>query len=258
MEPTSATLASALAFRRAGDLGQAEEVYNQILQADPLQVEALQGLAGIAYQLGRYDQAAEWLRRAAALREGDPILHSNLGAAYRAAGRLAEAEACYQEALRLRPDLAETYNNLANILKSQGRRAEALAYYWQAVLARPNYAAAHHNLGLALLEQGDLDEAAARLREAVRLQPDWLEARQGLSFALTGASVQPPPAPAVAEENPQARAEAEAHFTRGVALGREGRLKEAAAAFQHALRLKPDHAEACLKLGAVLREQGHG
>jgi protein O-GlcNAc transferase len=123
MEPTSATLARAIAYRRAGDLRQAEVVYSQILQAEPRQVEAMQGMAGIAYQLGRYDHAAEWLRRAATLREGDPILHSNLGAAYRAAGQLAEAEACYREALRLQPDLAEAYNNLANILKSQGRRA---------------------------------------------------------------------------------------------------------------------------------------
>jgi tetratricopeptide (TPR) repeat protein len=77
MEPTSATLASALAFRRAGDLGQAEEVYNQILQADPLQVEALQGLAGIAYQLGRYDQ-----------------------------GRFDEARTHFLKALALQPDFA--------------------------------------------------------------------------------------------------------------------------------------------------------
>src|SRR5262249_44251226 len=49
---------------------------------------------------------------------------------------------------------------------------------------------------------------------------------------------------------------AEAHNNLGVALGGQGKLKEAEAACREAIRLKPDHAMAHTNLGVALRGQG--
>ncbi len=254
-DEVSAGLATARLLMEAGDFDRARDEYHRLLQTAPDCVEALHGLGGVAYRLGEHDQAVEWLGRAVALAGDNPLLHSNLGAAYRAAGRLAEAEACYRQALRLQPDLAPAYNNLGNVLREQGRPAEAEARYRQAVLASPDYADAHYNLDLLLSERGEgrgvrspckvprradaapladerlalallrdrkPEEAEAHCREALRLDPD----RPRLQDAL------------------------------GRALARQGRLTEALTAFHHAVRVDPTRAKTYLHLGAALRDQG--
>ena len=50
---------------------------------------------------------------------------------------------------------------------------------------------------------------------------------------------------------------AEAHNNLGVVLKDQGKLEEAVASLQQALRLQPDYAEAHHNLGLVLREQGN-
>jgi Flp pilus assembly protein TadD len=82
-------LATAREHQQGGDLDRADQVYHQVLQTDPTKTDALHGLGGIAYQRGLYDGAIHWLRQAVAGQESNAVLHSNLGAAYRVAGRLA-------------------------------------------------------------------------------------------------------------------------------------------------------------------------
>ena len=48
----------------------------------------------------------------------------------------------------------------------------------------------------------------------------------------------------------------EAHNSLGVTLREQGNLEQAVAAYERALRLKPDHIEAHCNLGIVLKEQG--
>jgi Flp pilus assembly protein TadD len=102
-ETTWAAITAALEHQRGGDLVRAEQAYRHILQTDPGRAEALHGLAELAYRRGDYGQAIAWLRQAVAGQPTNPLLHSNLGAAYLAAGQPAEAEACCRQALRLQP-----------------------------------------------------------------------------------------------------------------------------------------------------------
>ncbi len=77
----------AVSFHQSGDLVQAETLYRQILQADPVYTDAF----------------------------------INLGIALQATGRSQDAVACFREAVRLNPGQADGYNNLGNALKDQGR-----------------------------------------------------------------------------------------------------------------------------------------
>jgi tetratricopeptide (TPR) repeat protein len=246
-------VAKALEHQQGGDLSQAEQVYHQILQTDPVQVDALHGLGGIAYQQGQYDQAITWLRQAVAAQESNAVLQSNLGAAYRAADRLAEAEACYRQALRLKPDFAEASNNLGNILKVRGKVVEAADLYRLAILARPNYPEAHHNLGLALKELGDRSAAVVQFQEAIRLQPAFAEAHQALGLVqfeddqleeAVGHFQQ------ALKVEPQWH---EAHFYLGQTLQRLGRSDQALAHLGMALRLKMTQAAATAPLSPGTR-----
>ena len=57
----------AVQFHRGGNLGQAEPLYRQVLQADPTHAEAHHLLGLLAHQTGHHEPAIALLRQAIAL-----------------------------------------------------------------------------------------------------------------------------------------------------------------------------------------------
>ena len=216
------TFSSAVRHHQAGRLPAAEQLYRQILAAEPKHAGAWHLLGVVAHQVGNHEVAIQCIEHAISLNESDATFHSNLGEAYRALRKTPQAIACYQRALQLKPDLAGIHYNLGNAWKDQGQLLEAIACYRRAVQLKPDYVEAHNNLGNALKEQQQTAEAIACFQRVLRIRPDF----------------------------------ADAHSNLGLALQAEGRVAEAIACFQRAIELKPDSAEACSNLGNALREQG--
>jgi tetratricopeptide (TPR) repeat protein len=222
MATISEALAIALQHHQAGRLQAAEQIYRQILQAEPDQPDALHLLGVIAHQGGKHAIAVAYIARAIELKENEAAFHNNLGEAHRALYRIPEAIACFRRALELKPDFAQAQYNLGNAFSDQGKRDESLACYRRALDLKPDYAEAHNNLGNALKEQGKLDEAVTSYRQALDLKPDF----------------------------------AEGHNNLGVALKDLGNLNEAVTSFRRALELKSDFAEAHCNLGIAMHDQG--
>src|SRR5579862_209463 len=88
---------------QTGRWQEAEQLYRQVLEVDPRQVDALHLLAAIAGQTGREMLAVDYLRTVLRLQPGLAAAHNNLGNALAAQGKYAEAIPCFQEALRLKP-----------------------------------------------------------------------------------------------------------------------------------------------------------
>ncbi len=124
------------------------------------------------------------LERAAHLLPDDPEVHSNLGAALRRAGRLAEAEASCRRALEINPVIAETWNNLGNALQDSGQLEEAVAAFRRALDLKPGFVKPLSNMGNALRDLGKLDEAVASYRRALDLDPRYAEAHTNLGMVL--------------------------------------------------------------------------
>jgi predicted O-linked N-acetylglucosamine transferase (SPINDLY family) len=184
MTTLAETLDLALQYHQRGHLRHAEQLYRQILQVDPQNVDALHLLGVIAYQVGKSDLAIDYLNQALRIKSDSAVVHYHLGIALAGQGRLVEAVASYQQALRLKPDYAKAHNNLGIVLAGQGQLAEAVASFQQALRFKPDYAEVHSNLGNALQEQGALEEAVASHRRALQLQPDFAVAHNNLGNAL--------------------------------------------------------------------------
>jgi predicted O-linked N-acetylglucosamine transferase (SPINDLY family) len=214
------SLETAWNYYRAGQLEQAEELYLQVLQADPSQVDALHLLGLIAGQSGRYTQAIDYL----------------------------------QAAIRLKPDLADAHNNLGNVFVLLSNLPEAVDCFRQAVRYKPDFAAAHSNLGNALRQLGHLEEAVASLREAVRLRPDYEEAHRNLALALQAQEgVMTDRSIPGAGSKPD---DAEVYFQRGRNLTEQGKYEEAATNYRQALRQRPGSAGAHNNLGNIFLRLG--
>ena len=222
MTPTAQIFAQAMQYHQAGNLQQAEQLYRQVLQAEPRHVAALHLLGVLAFQAGHGDAGVSYIREALRLQPDFAEAHSNLGNMYREQGKLDFAASSYRQALRLKPNLAGTHCNLGNVLKEQGKFDEAMTCYQDAIQAAPEFVDGYRNLGAAQREQGKLAEAAASFERALAVKPDL----------------------------------AEVCIYLGITLQEMGKPEEAAARFQQALRIKPDYAEALNNQGVVLREKG--
>ena len=116
-----------LAFRRhqAGQLREAEELYRNILEADPRQLDCLYFLGMIALQDGRPENAVDLIGQAIAANDKIAAHHAGIAEAY---GRL-------------------------------GERDNAISHYRKAVAIEPGHWAAQHQLAALLFDQGDANAA---------------------------------------------------------------------------------------------------
>ena len=129
--------------------------------------------------LGRYEEAAETLRRALEGLDNAPTRYE-LGLALDGAGRRSEAVVEYRRALDRDPNHLSALNNLGVALASQGRLDEAGRHFERVLAVDPGDADAYANLGLVLAARGARDLAASAFRDALRLEPDHAGARAGL------------------------------------------------------------------------------
>ena len=243
------------AAHQAGNLDQAAQGYQAVLREDTRHSDAMHLLGVLAFQVGRFSEAARIIRLAIEIKPAAPYL-GNLGLALAKLGQWEQAVEAYRQALRLRPDLAEAHNNLGIALVQMGRLDDAIAAYQRAIAHRPDFSAALNNLGLALFEAGHASEAADAYRHAIRFAPRDAEARNNLGNALLSLGQTTQAVDCFREALSLQPALAEACNNLGNALRRLGRAEEAAAAFERALALRPAFPEALNNLGALHCDKG--
>jgi len=181
------------------------------------------------------------------------LLHAAL--AHHQAGRLAEAEALYGEALRADPGNADALYLSGLIAHQRGDSARAAALISEALKHgdAPNY---RYNLALALDGAGRLDEARTAYERALELEPDRAAAHGGLAAVLLRlgdterAGTHFRRAAALAPEA------ADAHNNLANFLVHQGARAEAIEHYRRAIALDPTLAEAQYNLGALLRDGG--
>jgi predicted O-linked N-acetylglucosamine transferase (SPINDLY family) len=219
------SLQSALSHHRSGRLAAAEQIYRQILSADPIQPDALHLLGLIALQARQFPQAIDLISRALQFRPDWPEAICNLSSALNEAGRRDEAIAGYRRAVSINPGFAIAWHSLAGALAASGKSDQAIDAYRSAIAADPNYPDAHNNLGNALRNSGDLPGAIASYQRAIALRGVYPQAYNNM----------------------------------GAALQESGRLNEAIAAHRHALHLQPDYRSAkenlAIALGKLAQQQ---
>jgi tetratricopeptide (TPR) repeat protein len=216
----ASVLGQAMAFHRAGLLGEAEKLYRRILQVERRNFDCLHLLGVICYQRGEFAEALRQIDAALKIAPNVADAHNNRGNALRKLKRPEQALEAYDRAVALKPDDAATFNNRGAVFKELELFDEALADLDRAITLRPDFAEAFNNRGNVYKELERFDEALPDFDKAVALRAD----------------------------NP------DAFNNRGVAFKELERFEEALADLDKAIALKPDHAEAHYNRGTTLLE----
>ncbi len=172
---------AAMRHHQAGQLAEAEQLYAQVLAAEPGHLHALVLSGALAHMAGRNEDAVTLFGRALAINE-QPDFHYNIGLAKWALGQRAAAVTHWERALALNPDFAQAHMNLGNALREDGRSADAVTHLRRALELQPS-PFVHNNLGLALASLGD-KEAAGHFRRAIEMHPGFLEPHLNLALEL--------------------------------------------------------------------------
>jgi tetratricopeptide (TPR) repeat protein len=207
---------------------EALQTYIDCVGHHPAEPEAYVRAAELLYSReGEAPRALDLLEQGLiACEETGPLYLSLAGIHYRE-GRLEQAEAAALMAAEASPESGEASILLGDLYVSQERYDEALQAYATAAERGDNWRehwSAHSKMGDILLNTGQLDLAIQEYRTAVAI---------GLEQGLEPASL------------------ARTYVGLGGALAGDGRVDEAIIAYEEALRLDPENAVACERLGEL-------
>lgn len=241
---------------QAGRLGEAEQLYANLLRTDPRNVQALHLRGILCHQQNRNAEALQWIEKALAIKPDWPEALANAGVMLEALGRPAEAIARYESSLKLRRT-ADTLNNLGNTLLSVGRHEEALTNYDAAVAAMPGHNSAWNNRGNALRVLHRLPEALASFDKALALQPQLFMVWNNRSTVMRELNRFDEALASVERALSLNSNYADGWNNRGAVLSSMRRERDALASFERALRINDTHADAWSNRGIILYGQLH-
>ena len=183
-ESTKHKLERAVRLHNEGKLDAAEALYREVLREMPGHQAALHLSGVIAHQRGRHREAVTLIEMALAGGATTPVIHTNLGVAYRALGELEEAARQIAWAIALDPEYADAHLNYGLVLLDQGLAQQAALHFEIVLKLREDSAKGNFYLGRIRLDEDKPLLAAQHLRAAVRFQPGHAEAHYLLARAM--------------------------------------------------------------------------
>lgn len=211
-------------YQRAGQLDPTDHRWpylTAVVLADDDPVQAI----------NHFERAIEIEPRSSAIRHtfADTLLR---------AGRLAEAEAQYREALTLDRENRNALLGLSELAMRRNRLEEALRHLSRALELEPYDSEVHEKLARLYTRMGDPVKAKQEAM-LVKAFPEKAPVRDPVRGEVAAEAVS-----------------STSVIRRGLAHARHGRYAEAEQAFRQVLQTQPEHIKALLNLGAVLVKQG--
>jgi Flp pilus assembly protein TadD len=205
-----------------------------------------------------YEAAVQAYQEYLAKKPDDATVHYDLGYAYTAMQKVAEAKTEYEKAISIDPKMAAAYQNLGLTLLTSDPPA-SVAPLQKAAELLPGDARAKWLLGTALEKNGKLDSAIDQFEAARKLDDKDPDITTSLGHALLGAG-RPREAESVYREALSSHAEGadlgRAHIGLAQALIAQKKIEEAATELTAYLKGRPDDANVRMELAAELAELG--
>jgi tetratricopeptide (TPR) repeat protein len=215
-------LAQAERLRLAGEWYPAIESFLAAAAKNPSYGDAYFGLADCYYEIGEYDQALSYVKKAAPFRKGDAALADLEGFVRTALGDLAGARAAFNSVAAALPNDLDARFGLSLLDLAAGKKTEARSRLEESLRLSPQNARALLSLALIAADQGRAEDSRALVEKALRYHGS----------------------------------EPRTQFVAARLAAADGDLERAAAYARNALDLRPGYSEAGLLLGSLMYRAG--
>jgi tetratricopeptide (TPR) repeat protein len=130
---------------------------------------------------GKVDEAIAAYEAILASAPGVPLVHFNLGTAYKKKGDLPKAEAAMRRSFELDPAFVDGYVGLATLFAESGKQDEAIEVVRQGVAANERSGRLQYALGVLAEGKGDAATAKQAFLKAEELDPQNVETQYHLA-----------------------------------------------------------------------------
>jgi predicted TPR repeat methyltransferase len=162
-------IAAGIALHRQGRMEDAARVYQDVLDTDADNPDALHFLGVLQHQRGDSAAGVALIRRAIDREPTHADMRSNLGNVLMQMGRYDDAVDAYRKAIELAPEHADAHCNLGVVLRSQNELQQAGESLRKAVELDAHHVQANLNLGQVYGDQGQWERAIEHLRLVTQL-----------------------------------------------------------------------------------------
>ncbi len=237
--------------------------YQQAAQLEPQKSRAYYGLIKTCTRLGekneveRYaqefqrvesaiDRADQEARRRyddlQQIRERLAVTCTDAGRLYGQRENLPLAERLWARAVAVDAKNTASRSYLASLYARQGEHAKAMRLYQELVELDPQNAAYFQQLGFLQAREGDLSAAERSFRQAIRVTPQRAAGYRALAKLYLNTGQKTEAARQLSATAVKLEPVADSYFVLSWANAKSGRIDEALAAIERALRLAPENA----------------
>jgi tetratricopeptide (TPR) repeat protein len=248
----------------------AEAEFRKALAANPKLVCALDGLAQVLLNGGRYDAALDYWRQAVRIQPDAPDLQLALATAtYKAAkarqddglppvegSAITDAIHLFTDLLSKHPAMTSAHFTLGNIYANEHRFRESADEYGAVVRLDATNTVALAAQVKALVDVTAYTDALAPARDYVRLKPDDPSGHVLLGMVYRGLGEYAQAQPELELAAAKAPDDFEARYQLGFVLARLGKPDQALPQLRKAVAVNPTDKSAQFQLAAVLRSLG--
>jgi tetratricopeptide (TPR) repeat protein len=178
------TIHSALEHYEAGDVKQSVGILLEILKSQPDNLDAIELLGLICYQLKDYNLAFNCFKKALQIQPTDSNAYYQLGIICEERGQVDEAVILYNKAIEHHSHIHDVYIRLGKLLEKKGQMSLALTYLKRAVELRTKIEETSNDYNVIKQTADSLNEAIVAYKKAIELNPHMPEIYDKLSLAL--------------------------------------------------------------------------
>lgn len=218
-----------------GRFDEAETVLKKAIELDSSCLSPRITLADLLKKQNHLTRALDGYRQVLELDPNNARVHKRLAMTLRQAKEPKQAATSFARYLKLVPDDIEAMTDHAHALKESGELQAAMEGYLKVIMKDPERISALNGFAVSLQQSGQLDLAIANYRKILEIH----------SRKPTG------------ERNEKRnRGESTVRCNLAVALRRAGRVSDARAMYESALKLNPENSSAWNNLGNTNKELG--
>ena len=182
MTTVSAQLQNAFQAQQQGKLDEAASLYEQILEAQPENADAIHLLGILHGQRGESERELELLEQAVSLNGEHPAYRLSLGKALKRAHKAEAALEHFEKAAELMPNAAPLHTERGFTLHELGRDEEAVAAFQESIKHDKDYVRAYCGLGNLYRDQQKFIKAEEMYRAALSREESLLDAHLGIGL----------------------------------------------------------------------------
>lgn len=230
-------------YEQVDRLDDAERSYLAAMQADSEWPEPFRNLGALYMRREQFSAAVAPLVHATGLQPDDPLLHVQLGIAFRESGRTDRAADAFQKAWDLEPDEGRLALDVAIARRASGDLQASIDAAERAVELMPDNPLPHTMLAQMYVESDRVEYlvvAPSLYRRVLEMQPEQAEVWVALAYAYNQIAIRDQAEQALRRAIELGLDRPDVRFSLGQTLSRQQKFAAAEAEYDRVLAIQPD------------------